>query len=189
MSRVEAKFCRICGTAMERRIPPMEDRDRAVCPACGFVDYVNPINVVGTVPIWQDSHVLLCLRNIEPRKHFWTLPAGFLEAGERSADGALRETHEEAGAKIELGQLFTVLDVTYAQQVHLYWLATLLDTEFDPGPETIECQLVPFADIPWDELAFLTVRRTLEHFLADREAGRFGTTHYGEIVWGQRRDW
>lgn len=188
MSRVEAKFCRDCGTAMERRIPDMEDRERAVCPACGFIDYVNPINVVGTVPIWEDHQVLLCLRNIEPRKNYWTLPAGFLEAGEPSAEGALRETREESGARVELGRLFTVLDVTYTQQVHLYWLARLLDTDFDPGPETVECRLFDFADIPWDELAFLTVRRTLEHYLASRDAGMFDT-HYGEIRWGERRSW
>jgi ADP-ribose pyrophosphatase YjhB (NUDIX family) len=186
MSRVEARFCRDCGHAMERRIPPMEDRKRAVCPACGFIDYVNPINVVGTVPIWNDSQVLLCLRNIEPRRGFWTLPAGFLEAGESSADGAIRETIEEAGAHIKLGRLFSVLDVTYTQQVHLYWLATLTDTDFDPGPETIEVQLYDFADIPWESLAFLTVRRSLAAFLEDHKRGSY-RTHYGEIVWGDRR--
>lgn len=188
MSRVEAKFCRNCGHAMERRIPPMEDRERAACPACGFIDYVNPINVVGTVPVWQDRQILLCLRNIEPRKGYWTLPAGFLEAGETSADGALRETCEESGAHIEIGHLFSVLDVPYAQQVHLYWLAELTDLDFDPGPETIEVQMFDFADIPWDDLAFLTVRRTLELFLDDRGDGAF-STHYGQIVWGERKRW
>lgn len=173
-------FCRSCGHAMERRIPEMEDRERAVCPRCGFVDYVNPINVVGTVPVWEDRQVLLCLRNIEPRKGLWTLPAGFLEAGELTADGAVRETTEEAGAHIELGRLFSVLDVPYAQQVHLYWLATMTHTHLDPGPETIEARLFDFADIPWDQLAFLTVRRTLELFLADRERGVFDT-HYDSI--------
>lgn len=163
----------------------MEDRSRAVCPVCGFVDYVNPINVVGTVPIWQDRQVLLCLRNIEPRLGFWTLPAGFLEAGEPAAAGALRETWEEAGARVELGRLFTVLDVTHAQQVHLYWLAQLTDTDFDPGIETIECRLFDFADIPWDELAFLTVRTTLELFLTDHAQGGFDT-HYGEVNWTNR---
>lgn len=163
----------------------MEDRDRAVCPHCGFVDYINPINVVGTVPIWEDRQVLLCLRNIEPRKGFWTLPAGFLEAGEPSADGAVRETTEEAGARVELGRLLTVLDVTHAQQVHLYWLARLVDTDFDPGIETIECRLFDFDDIPWDELAFLTVRRTLQHYLAEHARGSFDT-HYGEVTWNRR---
>ena len=164
----------------------MEDRERAVCPACGFIDYVNPINVVGTVPIWNDSQVLLCLRNIEPRRGFWTLPAGFLEAGEASADGAIRETVEEAGAHFELGRLFSVLDVAYTQQVHLYWLATLTDAEFDPGPETIEARLFDFADIPWNSLSFLTVRRTLTAYLEDRRDGA-SRTHYGEITWAHQR--
>lgn len=185
MSRPEAKFCRDCGTPMERRIPPMEDRERAVCPACGFIDYVNPINVVGTVPIWQGSQVLLCLRNIEPRKGFWTLPAGFLEAGEGSSEGARRETCEEAGARIELGPLYSVFDVPHAQQVHLYWRATLLDTDFDPGPETIECKLFALDDIPWEELSFRTVARTLWHYVADHRAGHFGM-HYGEVTWGEK---
>ena len=170
---------------MVRRVPPMEDRERAVCPACGFIDYVNPINVVGTVPIWQDTQVLLCLRNIEPRKNFWTLPAGFLEAGEGSADGAVRETREEAGARVELGRIYSVFDVTHAQQVHMYWRATLLDTDFDPGPETIECKLFAFDEIPWDELSFRTVARTLWHYVADHRAGSFGT-HYGEVSWGEK---
>ncbi|MDO5499958.1 MAG: NUDIX hydrolase [Propionibacteriaceae bacterium] len=186
MSKAEAKFCRTCGHAMERRVPPMEDRDRAVCPNCGFVDYVNPINVVGTVPIWNGDQVLLCLRNIEPRKNYWTLPAGFLEAGELSSEGAIRETCEEAGARIELGRLFSVLDVPYAHQVHLYWTATLLDTDFDPGIETIECRLFAFDEIPWEDLAFLTVRRTLELFLAH---GNERETHYGQIIWSQRKSW
>lgn len=168
---------------MERGIPPMEDRERAICPHCGFIDYVNPINVVGTVPIWQGDQVLLCLRNIEPRKGFWTLPAGFLEAGERSCEGAIRETREEAGARIELGRLFSVLDVVYAQQVHLFWLARLLDTDFDPGIETIECRLFRFDEIPWDDLAFMTTRRTLELFLANQDELQ---THYEEIVWAPR---
>ena len=162
----------------------MEDRDRAVCPHCGFIDYVNPINVVGTVPVWNGDQILLCRRNIEPRMGFWTLPAGFLEAGESSSDGAIRETTEEAGAHIELGRLFTVLDVPYAQQVHLYWLARLVDTNFAPGIETIECELFGIDEIPWDELAFLTVRRTLELY---REHGDNAGTHYGDIVWGQRK--
>jgi ADP-ribose pyrophosphatase YjhB (NUDIX family) len=184
MPKAEANFCRNCGHAMERHVPPMEDRDRAVCPRCGFIDYVNPINVVGTIPVWNDEKVLLCRRNIEPRKHFWTLPAGFLEVGELSADGAIRETMEEAGARIELGRLFSVLDVPYAEQVHLYWTARLLDTDFDPGVETIECQLFRFDEIPWPDLAFLTVRRTLELYIAHGHEPR---THYGYIDWRDRK--
>lgn len=182
MSRGEAKFCRDCGARMERRTPLTEDRDRAVCPVCGFVDYVNPINVVGTLPIWTTpqgaTQVLLCLRAIQPRRGYWTLPAGFLEVGESSPEGALRETWEEAGAKVSLDRLYTVLDVPHTQQVHLYWLAALQDTTFAPGPESLRVQLFDLDEIPWDRLAFQTVRTTLELYLADLPNGTFGVHHH-----------
>ena len=174
------KHCRVCGTAVTYLVPPDDNRERAVCPACGEVHYVNPLNVVGTVPVWGDQ-VLLCRRNIEPRFGFWTLPAGFLEMGESTADGALRETVEEAGAKVEMQGLFTVLNVVRAGQVHLFYRARMLDTTLDPGPETIEARLFREDEVPWDELAFRTVRITLEHFFADRRSGIFGV-HAGDIA-------
>jgi len=161
-------------------VPADDNRERAVCPACGTVHYQNPINVVGTVPVWQDK-VLLCRRNIEPRHGFWTLPAGFMELGETSEQGALRETDEEAGARIELLGLFTVLNVVHVGQVHLYYRARLLSPELNPGPETIEAGLFSEANIPWDQLAFRTVHQTLEHFFADRRRGQFGI-HCADIT-------
>jgi ADP-ribose pyrophosphatase YjhB (NUDIX family) len=125
--------------------------------------------------------VLLCRRNIEPRKGLWTLPAGFLELGESTADGARRETDEEAGARIELQGLYTVFNVVRAGQLHLFYRARLLDTQFAPGPETIEAQLFAEHEIPWDEIAFRTVRQTLEHFFADRRNGGFAV-HSGDIA-------
>ncbi len=163
----------MCGTRVEHRTPDDDNRDRAVCPSCGHIQYVNPLNVVGTLPIWQDQ-VLLCRRNIEPRKGYWTLPAGFMELGETTEEGAARETDEEAGARIELQGLYCLLNVVGAGQVHLFYRARLLDTDFNPGPETIEAQLFTQAEIPWDELAFRTVRLTLEHYFADRKTGQFG---------------
>ena len=174
------RHCRVCGTAVEYRIPADDNRERALCGACGEIHYENPINVVGTVPVWGDQ-VLLCRRNIEPRKGLWTLPAGFLELGESTSAGAARETDEEAGARIELQGLFTVLNVVRAGQLHLFYRAKLLDTRFDPGPETIEARLFREDEVPWDELAFRTVRQTLEHFFADRRSGRFGV-HAGDIA-------
>jgi ADP-ribose pyrophosphatase YjhB (NUDIX family) len=174
------KHCRVCGTQVTYRIPADDNRDRAVCPACGEIHYENPINVVGTVPVWGDQ-VLLCRRNIEPRYGFWTLPAGFLELGETTADGALRETVEEAGAKVEMQGLFTVLNVVRAGQVHLFYRARMLDTTLDPGPETIEARLFRQDEVPWDEIAFRTVRQTLEHFFADRGSGVF-QVHAGDIA-------
>ncbi|TAK73654.1 MAG: NUDIX domain-containing protein [Aquabacterium sp.] len=174
------QHCPSCGTRVEYRIPPDDNRERAVCPACGHIHYVNPNNVVGTVPVWGDQ-VLLCRRNIEPRYGLWTLPAGFMELGETTEQGAMRETDEEAGAHIELQGLFTVLNVVSAGQVHLYYRAGLLDTVFNPGPETIEAQLFRESEIPWDELAFRTVRETLKRYFEDRRRGQF-SIHCADIV-------
>lgn len=174
------QHCRVCGNTVTYRVPPDDNRDRAVCGTCGEIHYENPLNVVGTVPAWRDQ-VLLCRRNIEPRRGLWTLPAGFMELGESTAEGAVRETDEEAGAHIVLGNLFTVLNVVRAGQVHLFYLAQLQDTVFAPGPETIEAQLFREDEIPWDEIAFRTVRDTLLHYFADRRAGVFGI-HVGDIA-------
>ena len=173
------KHCRACGGEVRYTVPADDNRDRAVCGVCGTIHYENPINVVGTVPAWGER-VLLCRRNIEPRYGLWTLPAGFLELGESTAQGAERETVEEAGARIELQGLFTVLNVVRVGQVHLYYRARLLDTDFAPGPETIEAKLFEEAEIPWDELAFRTVRETLKHYFADRRLGQFGV-HSADI--------
>jgi ADP-ribose pyrophosphatase YjhB (NUDIX family) len=161
-------------------VPTDDNRERAVCLACNEIHYENPINVVGTVPVWGEQ-VLLCRRNIEPRRGFWTLPAGFLELGESTAAGAARETVEEAGAQIELQELFTVLNVVRAGQLHLFYRARLLDTTLDPGPETIEARLFREDEVPWDELAFRTVRQTLEHYFTDRRRGAFAV-HVGDIA-------
>lgn len=167
------QHCRLCGSRVEYRVPDDDNRERAVCTACREIHYENPINVVGTVPVWQDQ-VLLCRRNIEPRRGLWTLPAGFLELGESTAAGAVRETDEEAGARIELQGLFTVLNVVRAGQVHFFYLAHLQDTRFDPGPETIEAQLFRESEIPWEQIAFRTVRETLLRYFEDRRRGVFG---------------
>ena len=155
------------------RVPDDGDtHQRAVCPSCDTIHYENPLNVVGTVPHWGDK-VLLCKRNIEPRWGKWTLPAGFMELNETTAQGAARETDEEAGAQIEMEGLITVLSVPRVGQVHLYYRARLLSDRFNPGPETIEARLFTESEIPWDELAFKTVKETLLCFFEDRRAGRF----------------
>ena len=174
MFRSPIKHCRHCGTAVVYRLPDDGDtKQRAVCPACHTVHYENPLNVVGTVPYFG-TRVLLCKRNIEPRWGKWTLPAGFMELNETTAEGALRETDEEAGASIELEGLFTVMNVARVGQVHLFYRARLLNDQFAPGHETIEARLFEEAEIPWDEIAFRTVRETLEQYFADRRSGHFG---------------
>ncbi|MCP5282908.1 MAG: NUDIX hydrolase [Rhodoferax sp.] len=181
MLRGHIKHCRNCGTAVVYRVPDDGDtRERAVCPQCHTIHYENPLNVVGTVPHLGDK-VLLCKRNIEPRKGKWTLPAGFMELEETTAEGAARETVEEAGAKFEMEGLFSILNVARVGQVHLFYTARLLSDQFDPGHETMETGLYTEAEIPWDEIAFRTVKETLEHYFADRRAGQLGF-HVIDIV-------
>ena len=173
--RSPIKHCRECGTAVVYRLPDDGDtKPRAVCPACHTVHYENPLNVVGTVPELADGRILLCKRNIEPRKGKWTLPAGFMELEETTAQGAARETDEEAGAQIEMGPLFSLLNVPRVGQVHLFYRAALLSDQFNPGYETMEARLFTEEEVPWDELAFRTVKETLEAYFADRKAGAFG---------------
>lgn len=174
------QHCRVCGSRAEYRVPADDNRERATCTACGEIHYENPLNVVGTVPVWGEQ-VLLCRRNIEPRYGLWTLPAGFMELGETTAEGAVRETVEEAGANIELQGLFTVLNVVRAGQVHMFYRARMLDTHLDPGPETIEARLFREDEVPWDELAFRTVRDTLQLFFEDRRRASYGV-HAGDVA-------
>ena len=177
MQRPPLKHCRVCGAALVVRLPDDGDtRERAICTACHTVHYENPINVVGTVPWWGESgeQVLLCKRNIEPRWGKWTLPAGFMEMGETTAQGAARETDEEAGASIEMQELFSLINVVRAGQVHLFYRARLLSTHLNPGHETLEARLFTEDTIPWDEIAFRTVRETLERYFDDRRRGHWG---------------
>lgn len=167
------KHCKSCGSAVTYRLPDDGDtRERAICTSCHTVHYENPLNVVGTLPIWEDK-ILLCKRNIEPRYGKWTLPAGFMELGETVAQGAARETDEEAGAQIELLGLYTLMNVVRVGQVHFFYRAKLLSTTFDPGHETIEARLFSEDEVPWDDIAFRTVRETLKCFFEDRQRGAF----------------
>ena len=173
MQRAPIKHCKNCGSAVEYRLPDDGDtKQRAVCPACGTVHYENPLNVVGTVPYWGDQ-VLLCKRNIEPRWGKWTLPAGFMELNETVAEGAARETLEESGAVFELEGLFTLVNVAQVGQVHFFYRARLLSAQFDPGHETLEARLFTEAEIPWEEIAFRTVKETLTRYFDDRRSGKF----------------
>jgi ADP-ribose pyrophosphatase YjhB (NUDIX family) len=181
-SRFPVKHCRNCGTATIQRTPDDGDTKlRAVCPSCHTVHYENPLNVVGTVPwIIEDGilKVLLCQRNIEPRKGFWTLPAGFMEMNETTEEGALRETQEEAGAQIENSQLFSLINVARVGQVHFFYTAQLLSKEFDPGHETMQIKVVSKTEVPWEDLAFRTVKETLQRFFEDKENGKQQIHHF-----------
>ena len=154
------RFCPSCGGALELRVPPGEDRDRHVCGACGTVHYVNPKVIVGAVCTWGDR-LLLCRRAIEPRSGYWTIPAGFLEIGETAEEGARREAWEEARARIAIEGLIAAYSVPRIAQVQLLYRARLLDEAVEPGPESLELMLVGWDAIPWEELAFPSVRWVL----------------------------
>jgi len=167
------KFCSNCGAPVARRVPPGDALPRFVCDQCGEIHYQNPRLVVGTVPEWQ-GRLLLCRRAIEPRYGYWTLPAGFMENDETTAQAAQRETLEEAGAAITLAEPFTMVSVPMVNQVHLFYRARLVNLEFRPGEESLEVALFDEQAIPWQQIAFRTVGLTLRHWFADRSNGAFG---------------
>jgi ADP-ribose pyrophosphatase YjhB (NUDIX family) len=173
------KFCSNCASPVVQRVPPGDSLPRFVCDRCGEIHYQNPRVVCGTVPEWE-GRVLLCRRAIEPRYGYWTLPAGFMENGETVAAGAARETLEEAGARIEMAEAFSMISVPRVNQVHVFFRARVLDLEFRPGAESLEVALFVEAGIPWKDIAFRTVSLTLERWFADRRSGRFGF-HAAEI--------
>lgn len=179
------KFCSLCGHEVSLGVPPGDNRPRYSCASCGTIHYQNPNMVLGTIPVWGDR-VLLCKRAIEPRYGYWTLPAGFMENGETTAEGATRETVEEAGARIEIGELFSMLDVPHVHQVHVFFRAEMLGPELDPGPESLEAKLFDESEIPWEQIAFRTVEQTLRWFFEDRRRGAF-RTHTGAIQYPARR--
>lgn len=173
------KFCSRCAAPVALRVPPGDHLPRHVCDACGTIHYENPRIIVGCIAHWE-GRVLLCRRAIEPRLGFWTLPAGFMENGESTEQGALRETLEEAGARVGLQALYTLFSVPQINQVHMLFRGRLLDPDFAPGEESLECRLFRESEIPWEEIAFITVRRTLRHYFEDQRSGRF-ELHVGTV--------
>ncbi|MCV6615237.1 MAG: NUDIX domain-containing protein, partial [Cellvibrionaceae bacterium] len=163
------------------------DRERHVCDGCETIHYSNPRIIVGCLPIHEDK-VLLCRRAIEPRYDKWTLPAGFMENGESTEEGALREAWEEARAKLELDSLYTLYSLPQINQVHMFYRGHLSDLDFSPGPESLEVRLFSEDEIPWDELAFLVVGKTLKHYFADRQQGHY-PVHSDTLVHPKGRDW
>jgi ADP-ribose pyrophosphatase YjhB (NUDIX family) len=175
------KFCSECAHPISVLIPPDDNRERFVCSECGTIHYQNPKMVVGSIPVWDldgETRILLCKRAIEPRHGYWTLPAGFMENDETTQEAALRETAEEAGARIELHDLFSLMNVPHVHQVHMFYRATLLDLDYAAGIESLEVAMFAEAEIPWDDIAFPTVSHTLKFFFADlahrKSGGAFG---------------
>lgn len=172
-------YCTNCGAQVRTRVPPRDDRPRYVCDKCHTIHYENPKMVVGCIPEWEDK-LLLCRRAIEPRSGLWTIPAGFLENGETVAEGARREALEEARAKVEIMDLYTLFDLTHIKQVYLIFRARLLDQDYMPGEETVEVRLLEEKEIPWDDIAFPSIKKTLRLYFKDRPAGVF-PLHMGTI--------
>jgi ADP-ribose pyrophosphatase YjhB (NUDIX family) len=163
--------CNRCGAAVVRRVPDGDSHARAVCPSCAHIQYENPRNIVGTLPVW-DGRVLLCRRAIEPRYGLWTLPAGFMELGETTAEGALRETREEAGVDVELDALYCVANVRPVSQVYLLYRARIVQPAWQPGIETLEAALFAPDEVPWEQIAFRTVHEALKRYFAQAAQGK-----------------
>ena len=174
------KYCSQCGELLSRKIPADDDRLRYVCDACDFIHYQNPKIVTGCIPVWEDK-ILLCKRAIEPRHGYWTLPAGFMELGETTSEAALRETLEEANARVELQGLYALMNLPHVNQVYMMFRAKLLDLDFSPGAESLEVELYKEEDIPWNELAFATIRHTLQFYFQDRQHDNY-QLRIGDIV-------
>jgi len=169
------RFCSHCGSdRIDLRVPEGDSVSRFVCAVCGTIHYQNPKVVVGCLPEWEDR-VLLCRRAIEPRHGLWTLPAGFLENGETIFAGALRETLEEARARVAIGDLYTMISLPQISQVYVIFRARLVDLDFGPGPESLDVRLFAEHEIPWEEMAFRTIGRTLRNYFLDRKLGTFPT--------------
>lgn len=145
-----------------RTVPKDDDRERRVCRTCGFVDYVNPKIVAGSVATAPDGRILLCRRAIEPRTGFWTLPAGFMEEGETIQQAAAREAFEEARARLEIETIVGIYSVPRISQVQIFFRARLLDTDISAGVESEAVGLFEWDDIPWDDLAFPSVKWALD---------------------------
>ncbi len=165
------KFCSHCGHRVRFAIPEGDDRSRYLCDACGTVHYQNPRIVAGTLPV-RDGRVLLCRRAISPRKGYWTLPAGFMENAETTTQAACRETLEEACARVDIHDLYTLINLPHIDQVYMIFRADLI-ADFAPGPESLEVAMFAEHEIPWDALAFPTIERTLRHYFSDRRDGVF----------------
>ncbi|MBD21971.1 MAG: NUDIX hydrolase [Rhodospirillaceae bacterium] len=168
------KYCPNCSANLILRTPEGDNRARYCCDSCNTIFYQNPKNVVGTIPVYEDK-ILLCKRAIEPRKGKWTLPAGFMENGESSLEGAIRETKEEAGAEVTIksDSLYTLFNLPTINQVYIFFRAELSNLEFFPGIESEEVLLYKERDIPWSEIAFPVVKTTIENYFEDRRTGSF----------------
>lgn len=179
------KYCSDCGSEVSLKVPEGDSRERHVCDDCGSIHYINPRIIAGTLPVYKNK-ILLCRRAIEPRKGFWTLPAGFMENGETTEQAAARETIEEAEAKVDIHGLYTIFNLPHISQVYMFFRADLVNGEYGVGEESLETELFNESDIPWKELAFPTIYRTLKLYFEDRKQNAF-PVRVEDITTFQRR--
>jgi ADP-ribose pyrophosphatase YjhB (NUDIX family) len=172
-------YCSECGAEITVEVPSGDNRPRHVCTRCSTIHYSNPKIVAGCLPVWEDK-ILLCRRAIEPRHGLWTLPAGFMEDDESTMEAALRETREEAGARVRIRDLYTMISLTHINQVYMMFLADLVDTDYSAGEESLEVALFAEDRIPWDDIAFPVIGETMRLYFQDRTRGRY-PTHVGEM--------
>jgi len=174
------KFCCECGSNVEYRIPEGDNLNRYVCTSCDTIHYQNPRIIAGCIPVYEDK-VLLCRRAIEPRYGYWTLPAGFMENSETTEQAAARETWEEALAKVDNLKLHGMYSIPHINQVYLMYQGALTNADFGPGIESLDTRLFKENEIPWDELAFPVVHKTLKYFFEEQKQGTF-TLHTEDII-------
>ena len=173
-------YCNQCGAGVRLAIPEGDHLPRHICNDCGEIHYQNPKVIVGCIPEYE-QRILFCKRAIEPRLGYWTLPAGFMENAETSAEGAARETLEEAGARVEIIDLFTMFSLPHINQIYLLYRAKLCDLDFVAGIESLEVELLDEHQVPWDEMAFPVITESLKLYFEDRKSGNFGL-HTGDMI-------
>ena len=174
------KYCSDCASPVELRIPEGDNLPRFVCDQCNTIHYQNPNIVAGCIPEWEGK-LLLCRRAIEPRHGFWTLPAGYMENSETTIEAARRETAEEAGADVEISNLFAVINLPHINQVYMMFRAQLHKPDYSAGTESLEVKLFEEHEIPWDELAFPVIEQTLKRYYSDLARGEF-QLHVGDLL-------
>jgi len=180
-------YCSHCGASVVLRVPAGDNRERYVCDNCDTIHYQNPKIVAGCIPEWE-GRILLCKRAIEPRYGLWTLPAGFMENGETTEQAAMRETEEEAGARVIITGLYGLFSIPHISQVYMLYRGTLVDGFYEAGVESLECRLFDEPDIPWEKLAFPVVKETLQRYFADRKCGNGFPLQCDEIIKHPRRE-
>ena len=171
-NKIIQKFCIVCGSPTELKVPDGDNKERAVCTVCGHIHYQNPKIVSGCILEWENK-ILLCKRATEPRSGFWTLPAGFLENNETVSEGALRETWEEANAESDDIKLFFMCDLKHISQIYMMYLGKLSHGKYSAGPESEEVKLFSESEIPWNDIAFSVIEKTLRLYFHDKKKGIF----------------